>query len=204
MKSEHLHKYSGVIEFYYETGMEQQAAIFHDDRGLYEGPKWDKPEETMMHKSLAWSLWFGQRFAIYNITIFNKDNTVAYQGPLVQDKAKVKRNKYMVSFIPVTLDKRTWFKYLLEERRAELETNDLPTAIMEEHNIKWGVGHTLKEVATGKRALIIGHKLNPDKTFRYLVAILENGDFKIPPTYTERITEDLTEFTLKDFEESKP
>lgn len=203
MKSEHLHKYKGNIEFYFETGMEQQAAIFHDDRGRHEGPKWDKPEEKMMYKSLAWSLWFGQRFAIYNITIFNKDGSVAYQGPLVQDKAKVKRNKYMVSFIPVTLDKRTWFRYLLEERRAELETNDLPTAIMEEYKIKYGVGHTLKEVSTGKRALVIGHALDVNtKQFKYLVAILEKDEFKIPPTYTERNAEDLTEFTLKDFAET--
>lgn len=197
MSPKHLHRYVGNLELYFETGMEQMAAIFHDDRGLHEGPKWDKPEEKMMYKSLSWAIFFGDRFCMYDIKIFNKDGTIAYEGPLVKDKGRIRRANYNISFIPTTITRRKWVDLCQRELRAELTTNQLTDAIKQEYKIQFDTGTTVKDSVSNRDALIVGHALKEDKTFKYLVAHIENG--RLPPTYFERETSTLTTYTFKDF-----
>jgi len=199
VKSEHLHSYKGNLEFYFETGMEQMGTIFHDDRGLHEGPHYSKPGERFMYKSLEWSIWFGQRMCIYDIKIFNPDGTVAYEGPLVKDKKKMHKDKYSTSFLPAEMDKRTWMKYCGKEYRAELRTNDLASALEKQYEIKYGVGTAVVDDVSKRDAIVIGHILYPDllesrhpHPFRYLVALLDEKKL-LGKTYHERSSLELSE-----------
>lgn len=174
-----LHKYEGILELYYETGMECMGTIFHDNRGNHEGPHWDKknkPNETMIYRSLEWSIWFGGRLCVYNIRIFDKENNLVYEGPLTKDKRKIVADKYRRSFLPKELDKRLWIKYCQEEYRAELYTNELTHGLKKEYNIEFDIGEMVYDDLTGKDAVICNVTLgtNPKtKTVGYWV----NGDY---------------------------
>jgi hypothetical protein len=168
-----LHKYVGLLEFYFETGMEQMGIIFHDDRGNHEAPKWDKPEETMIYRSLSWSIWFGNKLGKYNIIIFDKENNIVYQGPLTKDKRKIVANKYKYSFLPKEIDKKDWLHYVQNEYRAELYTNELTDAIKKEYRLDFDIAEMVHDDLTGKDAVICNVTLGKDKTVGYWV----NGDY---------------------------
>ena len=175
-----LHKYEGILELYYETGMEGcHAVIFHDDRGNHEGPHWDtknKPNEKFMYRSLAWSIWFGQRLCLYNIRIFNKRNKVVYEGPLTKDKRAIAKFKYRLSFIPKEISLKRWLTILKKEYRAELYTNDIPSAIKEDYKLTFDIGEMVYDDLTGKDAVVMNITLGKDpktKTVGYWV----NGDY---------------------------
>jgi hypothetical protein len=172
-----LRQYTGILEFYYETGMEGcMACIFHDDRGNHEAPKWDKPEETMTYRSLSWSIWFGDRLNRYNIRIFDKANAVVYEGPLTKDKRKIVASKYAFSFLPKEIDKKDWLKYCQEEYRAELWTNALTDALKKKYSLEYDIGDVVFDDLTGKDAVIINISLGTDEktlTAGYWV----NGDY---------------------------
>lgn len=140
-----LHKYVGNLEFYYETGMECVGTIFHDDRGLSEGPKWDKPDEKMMYKSLEWSVWFGHPLGVYRIRIFNKRNRMVYEGPLTKDKKKIADNDYRYGYLPKEIAVHKWLEYCSKEYRAEVYTNEVVSAIKTDYNITFDIGETVSD-----------------------------------------------------------
>lgn len=119
-----MNKYVGIIELYYETGMEgHHAALFHSDTGNREGPKWDNPEETMIYRSLDHSIWLGKKNK-YNVKIYNKEGTeVEYEGPLTYSRERVKEKNYILTFVPKEVDFKTFVKWLTDERKCELETD---------------------------------------------------------------------------------
>jgi hypothetical protein len=168
-----LHKYVGLLEFYFETGMEQMGVIFHDDRGNHEGPKWDNPNETMIYRSLSWAIWLGDRAGLYKIRIFDKENNVVYEGPLTQDKRKIKESKYSISFLPKEIDKRTWIKYCQEEYRAELYTNMLTDALQQEYKLDFKIGEQVHDDLTSKDVVVLNVTLGNNKTVGYWV----NSDY---------------------------
>lgn len=175
-----LHKYEGILELYYETGMECMGTIFHDNRGNHVGPKWDKPEETMTYRSLAWSIWFGGRLCLYTIKIFDKENNVVYEGPLTKDKRKIVASNYGFSFLPKEITKKDWIKYCQEEYRAELYTNELTSAIKTEYNVTFDIGEVVYDDLTNEDTVLINITLGSDpktKTVGYWVngTYLEGG-----------------------------
>lgn len=164
-----LHKYEGILELYYETGMECQATIFHDNRGNHVGPRWDNPNETMTYRSLEWSLWFGNKLCRYYIKIFDKENNIVYEGPLTKDKRKIVAAKYNWSFLPTEIDKRLWIKYCQEEYRAELHTNELTMALEKEYNVEHKIGEIVYDDLTNKDVVLFNVTLGDNKTVGYWV-----------------------------------
>ena len=169
-----LREYKGILETYYETGMEGcMGMIFHDDRGNHVAPKWDKPEETMVYRSLSWSIWFGNKLCQYNIRIFNKRNKVVYEGRLTKDKSKMADEKYRFSFLPKELSTKRWLMYCQKEYRAELWTNELTDALKKEYNLEFDIAEMVYDDLTGKDAVVMNITLGKDKTVGYWV----NGDY---------------------------
>lgn len=153
------HKYTGILQTYYETGMEGTTGmIFHDDRGNSQGPHWDTkshPNETMIYRSLGWTIWFGNRTEKYYIKIFNKKNKIVYEGPLTQDRKKMILSKYKVSFLPKELSEKRWIGYCVKEYRAELYTNVIPSVIKEKYKIEFDIGHVVHDDLDARDAIIL-------------------------------------------------
>jgi hypothetical protein len=131
------------------------GTIFHDDRGLHEGPKWDKPEEKMMYKSLEWSIWFGGQGRIYRIRIFNKRGRIVYEGPLTRDKIKIGKEKYRYNFLPKELTTKQWLSYCEKEYKVELYTNEITEALKKEYNIKFDIGEVVRDDLTSEGDVVI-------------------------------------------------
>lgn len=51
-----LNKYTGIIQTYYETGLECMDIVFHDDRDNHEGSVLHHPTQTMIYRSLDWTI----------------------------------------------------------------------------------------------------------------------------------------------------
>ena len=175
-----LHKYEGILELYYETGMECQGTIFHDNRGNSIEPHWDTknhPNETRTYRSLEWSIWFGSKVCLYYIKIFDKDNNMVYEGPLTKDKKKIIAVNYNYSFIPQEINTKDWIKYCREEYRAELHTNELTAALEQEYKIEHKIGHIVYDDLTGKDVVLLNVTFGDNKTVGYWVKndYLEGG-----------------------------
>jgi len=118
-----MNKYVGIIETYYETGLECIAIIFHSDTGNHEGPKWDNPKETMIYRDLAHSCWFGKKNK-YNVKVYSKDgNTIEYEGPLTYNREEIRKRNGNPSFLPNEVDYATFVGWAIQERKMELETD---------------------------------------------------------------------------------
>jgi hypothetical protein len=171
-----LHKYEGILELYFETGMECMGTIFHDNRGNHDGPHWDTknhPNETMTYRSLAWSIWFGNKMGLYNIRIFNKRNKVVYEGPLTKDKKKMAAEKYRFGYLPKELTVKQWIRFCQKEYRAELWTNELTTALKEQHKLEFDVGEIVYDDLTGKDVVLMNVTFGENNTIGYWV----NSDY---------------------------
>ncbi len=174
-----LHKYEGILELYFETGMECMGTIFHDDRGNHEGLHWDqtnKPGEKMIYRSLEWSIWFGNRLCLYNVRIFNKKGKVVYEGPLTKDRRKMTKEKYRFSFLPKELSMKRWVMYCQKEYRAEVWTNEIASAIKTDYNLTFDIGEMVHDDLTNTDAVVMNVTLGTDprtKTVGYWV----NGDY---------------------------
>lgn len=119
-----MNKYVGIIEAYFETGMEYPNAQFHSNTGNHEGPKLDNPEETMIYRSLEHTIDFSKKYK-YVVKIYNKEGTeVEYEGPLTYNRDKIIKAEYRISFVPEEVDLKTWITWLIDERKCELETDD--------------------------------------------------------------------------------
>jgi hypothetical protein len=174
-----LHKYVGVLEAYYETGMEGMHLIMlHDDRGLRPGPKYDDPTVTMNYHSLEWGLVFDKK-NYFAANIFDKEGNLVYEGKLTMDRKKVVDAGYRASFIPKEIDIGTWFKYIREEYRAEVYTNLVLDPIRKEYNIEHQAGDLVHDDLTGTDVILTTITLGTDpvKTVGYWVAndYLEGG-----------------------------
>jgi len=150
-----LHKYVGVLEAYYETGMEGcHMMMLHDDRGLRSGPKWDDPTVTMNYHSLEWGVVFDKK-SYFAANIFDKEGNLVYEGKLTMDRKKVAEANYAASFIPKEIDTKTWFKYFREDYRAEIFTNLVLDPIRKEYGIMdFQAGDQVHDDLTGKDAII--------------------------------------------------
>lgn len=127
-----LNRYVGNFEYYYETGMECNGCIFHDNRGLSKGPsfnndtkKWDGPEQDF--KSLGWAIFFSKRHK-YQVKIFKTDGSLFYEGILTQDIEKMRKTKYTISFMPKELTETQWFEVCQFEYKGEIITDDIVDA----------------------------------------------------------------------------
>lgn len=167
-----LHKYEGILEFYFETGFEHMAVIFHDNRGNHEAPHWDTknhPNEMKTYRSLEWAIFFGDKAGYHNIRIFDKENNVVYEGPITKDKKKMKEDRYRVSFIPKEIDKRSWFRYCREEYRAELFTNLLTIGLEKEFGNEFKVGEIAHDDLTNKDVFILHITQDSNKNLGYWI-----------------------------------
>lgn len=168
-----LRKYVGNFEFYYETGMEQIACIFHDDRGLHQGPIWNKPGETMTYRSLSWSVWLSHGLGQYKTRVFDKEDSLVYEGPLTQDKKKIVASKYSYSFLPKEMSKKEWLKICKNEYRAELYTNEITLAEKELYKVEYDIGTQVVDDLTGKDAIVVNITIDEHKNVGYWV----NSDY---------------------------
>ena len=119
------YKYSGNLEFYYETGFEGcQAVILHDDRGITKSPdfnnetgKWDGPLKEF--KSLGWAVFLkGGEY----LKVFENDKII-WEGSLTKSRVKMAKMNYSLSFIPEEVDTQTWVDWFTRELHAEISTN---------------------------------------------------------------------------------
>ena len=154
MNTDKLHKYEGILELYFETGMECMGTIFHDNRGLHEGVDYADHSKKRMYHSLAWSIWFGNKICVYQIKIFDHDGNVVYEGPLTKDKYKMAAEKYRYAYLPKEIDTATWLEYCTKEYKAELSTNELPSALKEEYKMTFDVGEIVLDDLTGKDVVV--------------------------------------------------
>lgn len=157
-----LHKYVGNLETYYETGMEGTTGlIFHDDRGLHPGPKWDNPAETFQYHSLEWSIWF-EKSHIYMARIFDKENNVIYDGPLTYDRKKTLSCEYQVPFVPKEIETKEWLGYFVSEYRAELYTNEIAMALREQYKLPFDINERVLDKTTNQKAYVMNINLYSD------------------------------------------
>lgn len=120
------YKYTGNLEFYYETGFEHNAIILHDNRGLKKSPgfnnvtkKWDGPIETF--KSIEWAVFLrGGEF----ITVWNPENKIVYKGFISKDRLKLAEHNYVYGFLPEEIDANDWLLWCQNQYKAEIETNE--------------------------------------------------------------------------------
>lgn len=128
-KDKGLKKYEGIIETYYETGMECMGIIFHSNTGNHEGPDPSNPQKTMTFRSLEHAVFFNKR-GTYNVKVFDKNGiTVEYDGPLTYSREKIIEKEYAYSFLPKEVDCGTFIKWAAEERKMQLETDDIIMAL---------------------------------------------------------------------------
>jgi len=132
---EYDYTYSGTLEFYFETGMEGLASTLHDDRGWHESPSWnnetkknDGPLER--YKSLEWSIFM--RGGEY-LTVFDKDDSVLWEGLLLRDTEATKDKDYRHHFLPQRIPYVDWVKWCQGEYRAEIQTNEPVLAEQEDY-----------------------------------------------------------------------
>lgn len=145
------HNYAGNLELYFETGMECMGTIFHADTGLGAPNPLDNGKPF---HSLAHTIWFGNRMCLYTIRIFDKDNNIVYEGSLKKDRQAMARNKYAYAFLPQEISASVWLDWCRQEYRAELYTNELTSALKEQHQVKFEVGEVAEDTLSGKDVVI--------------------------------------------------
>lgn len=155
-----LRRYSGNLELYFETGMEQMGCIFHDDRGLH--------GENKQFKSLEWAHFFGKYYE-YAIRIFKKDGSIAYEGSLTLDRHKLAKASYSFSFLPEEMPAHEWVEFCDQEHRAVLYTNDVTLAEVQTYDIKHQIGSQVTDLLTNTKVFVLNVNLLEDKKFTYLV-----------------------------------
>lgn len=126
-KIKYSHKYSGNLEFYHESGMEQMACILHDDRGIYKSPgfnndtkKWDGPVEDF--KSLEWTVWF--KGGEYIKITHPETNEVVFEGKITKNIDLIRQKNYNFSFLPSEIKYEEWLSWCQHEYKAEVQTNN--------------------------------------------------------------------------------
>jgi len=132
---EYTHTYKGTLEFYFETGMEGMSSNLHDDRGWHESPefnndtkKWDGP--LTKFKSLEWSVFL--RGGEY-LTVFDKEDTIVWEGLLLRDTEACAARDYSLHFLPQRIPYGDWVKWCQEEYKAEVNTNEPVLAESEDY-----------------------------------------------------------------------
>ena len=119
-----LNKYTGILEEYFETGMECLGLQFYDPRGDHEDVDCSDSTKTRMYRSLEWTMNFRKEFK-YNIKVYKLDSDeIEYEGPLTIDLKKIAENKWHFDFLPKEVSKENFLCWCLEERKVELETDD--------------------------------------------------------------------------------
>lgn len=164
------HHYSGQLEIYFETGMECLATIFHDNRGL--GGSNPNDNGRQFH-SLAQTIWFGNKMAIYTIRVFDTQDNLVYEGSLKKDKYKIVRNKYQYSFLPAEVAEKDWLDWCRKEYRAELYTNELTSDFKEQHKLEHDVGDIVVDDLTGKDSVVINVLVDKNNNVGYWI----NNDY---------------------------
>ena len=86
-----MEKYTGVFDAHHEQGMGGCCTTFHDDRGL-------RKVEGNPHTqwSMEWLIWFNDFYTSktpLRATIYKKDSTKFYEGPLTVKATKYLRKK---------------------------------------------------------------------------------------------------------------
>lgn len=167
-----LHKLEGILELYFETGMEAMGTIFHSNRGNKEGPHWDvknHPNETMTYRSLEWSVWFNNKIAQYHINIYNKKHKLVYSGPLTKDKKKIAESGYRFTFLPKEMPIKKWISYCQAEFRAELFTNDIPKIMYSKSEDAFTVGDLVYDDLTGEDSVVLNISIDKNGNFGYWI-----------------------------------
>jgi len=134
---EYKYTYSGTLELYYETGMEGQASIVHDDRGCFEAPSWNNETRkedgpNQIYKSLEWGSFI--RGGEY-LKVFGEDKKVIWEGILFRDTEACASRDYSYHFLPMMIPYEDWVKWCHKEYRAEIQTNE-PVLAEDERYIK--------------------------------------------------------------------
>jgi len=106
-------EYKGIIEFYFETGMEGYASIVHDDRG-------NTKVNGKTLRTLKWAVFLngGEYIKIY------KEDDIVFQGVLLKDIPLMMEKEYLFHFLPKNIEFKEWVKYCNKEYRVELYTNE--------------------------------------------------------------------------------
>lgn len=170
---QHQH-YSGVLELYFETGMECMGTIFHDNRGLHEGVDYADPTKKRMYHNLEHTIWFGNKMGIYTIRVFDKQDKIVYEGPLKKDKYAIARHKYAYSFLPQEVPARDWVEWCRQEYRAELYTNEL-TSAFRKGKTEYDIGEIVEDSVTGKDVVIHNMTLKSDSVAYWVSDDVRDG-----------------------------
>lgn len=124
---ESKYKYSGVLELYFETGMEGYGLILADERGFTTGPSFSNETKQydgppMQYRSLEWSYWFSKKPCYINV--YDSNGGTLYSGPITYNRKAVAKHKYRFSHFPNELDPKTWLGFFEKEYKAEVFTTD--------------------------------------------------------------------------------
>jgi hypothetical protein len=169
-----LRTYVGNLELYDEQGMESQAPILHDDRGLSKGPSWnDKTKKfdgpDMEYKDISWAIFLMKGAYTYHAKIFKKNGSIKYEGPLTFSLEKLKTNNYRISFFPKELTKDDWLMICMAELRCELTTNQFTYKEEKDYSIKYRVGQKIIDDLTQQECSVLGVSLGDNSTLGYLI-----------------------------------
>ena len=96
---------------------------FHDDRGLH--------GENNEYWNWAWTINFGKKTKLKNITFFDKDGTELYSGPWTYDSKKARGSQYAM-VAPKEMSAEAWQELVYKRLKCTIETDELVDALKEE------------------------------------------------------------------------
>lgn len=115
----------GVFTDYYETGMEGCLGMCVQDRTkVTPNHQYDPndpskgPENWYSHSGL-----FFLRSGCV-VRVYNKDNTIAYEGELTKNRSMMAEKSYRYSFIPMEVSVEEFFRWFKEELKVLLYTEE--------------------------------------------------------------------------------
>ena len=92
---------------------------FHDDRGLH--------GENKEYWNWGWTINFSHKTKINNITIFDDDGLVLYNGPWTGDRKKTSDNNYFAC--PKEMGAETWKEFVSKKLKCIIETDEVVDAL---------------------------------------------------------------------------
>lgn len=115
----------GVFTDYYETGMEGCLGMCVQDRTkITPNHQYDPndaskgPENWYSHAGL----FFLKSGCV--VRVYNKDNTLAYEGELTKNRSMMAEKGYRYSFLPMEVSTEEFFRWFKEELRVLLYTEE--------------------------------------------------------------------------------